>query len=218
MGVRAVLCLALALGGPAAAQMAEDVVPRPSFLQLMGLMQTAPLEVSSEALGRPVPTPFAVTVPSAQDVVAEIQTGPSGPLATVEFRDSAGRLVESVVFTEATVEAGTPEARAFAMANLLVLRSFAQLAEQRPEAQMLAFSPVEIGDVPAVQLVGTFLSDDGATIFFRHVGFLPEGRENVLVVLCNIAPHLISVRSPRELEDTYSGWMLKALEFLPEAD
>lgn len=196
--------------------MAQDERPgRPNLLAAVGLLEQAPFSVDEKSLGKPVSTPFSLILPSSQSVGVRTQTDVEGAILAVEFGTVAGAFVESAVFTAAQVSAGPDEQRLFAMANLLVLKSFPSLAENFPDARIAGFGPVDLGDVPAVQLVGTYTGPNETPVVFRHVGFLPGDSDDVVVALVNIAATAMPVPNNEALDDTYTGWLLDSVRFGP---
>lgn len=210
------LCLALALAAPAAAQ-EEDGPSRPALLAAVGLLQTETETVAPE--DGPA---FTLDLPSSDQVsVARKETAEAGPdlLAAWDFVTEDGRLVESLVITTGSVEPAPREARLFAMANLLVLRSFPQLATQFDSARLLAFGPVAREDaLEAVQMVGQFDLEPGRRIVFRHVGLMQGEREDVLIAIINVDAGVLNVRNDAELLDTYASRALASLRLLPEGE
>lgn len=210
----AALALSLAAGG-AAAQQETDSVSRPTFLAAMGLLDSERVTVDEALVGKPVEAAFSVSLPTSQQIDVVAKTDMPGALFGVDFGTKAGIFAESIAFTPARIDFGPPEQRAFAMANLLVLRAFASLKDSWPDAQMLGFAPIEIGGMPAVHLYGTFTGPSETQLVFRHVGFLPEDREETIVALATISPAIIPVTNNASLDDTFSGWTLDSLAFLP---
>jgi hypothetical protein len=149
------------------------------------------------------------------------QTEGAGPdlLAAWDFLTEGDRLVESLIVTTGTVEPAPRETRLFTMANLLVLRSFPQIAEQFGSARLLAFGPVSREDgLDAVQMIGQFDPEPGRRIVFRHVGLMEDGREDVLIAIVNVDAGVLTVRNDAELLDTYASRALASLRLLPDED
>ena len=212
----AALCLALALATPAAAQ-EEEGPSRPALLAAVGLLQTESVTVEPET-----GPAFTLELPSSEQVrpVRREREG-VGPdvLAAWDFVTGEDRLVESLIVTTGTVEPAPRETRLFTMANLLVLRSFPQIAAQFDSARLLAFGPVARDDgLAAVQMVGQFDPEPGRRIVFRHVGLMEEGRAAVLIAIINVDAGVLNVRSDAELLDTYASRALASLRLLPEED
>lgn len=215
MTVRALaLAVAVALAPVAQAQQ-DDGVARPNLLAAMGLLD------SEEATVRHSEYPdFAISVPSSDEVTAERLDVPQNEedvIASWEFRTGEGAVVETLTLTVARIDLAEPVLRQFAMANLLVLRSYAEIARRFPGARLIAFGPVEREDgLSAVQTVGNFETGDGRALVFRHVGLMAEGREQALVAIVNIDPERMPVRSDDDLVDTFAGRALESLRLVEE--
>ncbi len=208
------LAVAVALAPVAQAQQ-DDGVARPNLLAAMGLLD------SEEATVRHPQYPdFAISVPSSDEVTAERLDVPQNEedvIASWEFRTGEGAVVETLTLTVARIDLAEPVLRQFAMANLLVLRSYAEIARRFPGARLIAFGPVEREDgLSAVQTVGNFETGDGRALVFRHVGLMAEGREQALVAIVNIDPERMPVRSDDDLVDTFAGRALESLRLVEE--
>ena len=210
------LALALALAAPAAAQ-DQDGPSRPALLAAVGLLQTETVTVTPEE-----GPAFTLELPSSEQVrPVRREMEEAGPdlLAAWDFVTGDDRLVESLIVTTGTVESAPRETRLFTMANLLVLRSFPQLASQYQSARLLAFGPVARDDaLDAVQMIGQFDPEPGRRIVFRHVGLMEAGREDVLIAIVNVNAGVLNVRNDAELLDTYASRALASLRLLPEQD
>ena len=210
--------LALAVGvalAPGAQAQQDSSVARPNLLAAMGLLE------SEAATVRHARAPdFAISVPSSDEVTAERLDVPQNEddvIAAWEFRTGEGAVVETLTLTVARIDLAEPVVRQFAMANLLVLRSYAEIARQFPGARLIAFGPVAREDgLSAVQTVGNFETGDGRALVFRHVGLMAEGREQALVAIVNIDPERMPVRSDAELIDTFAGRALGSLRLVGE--
>jgi hypothetical protein len=210
--------LALAVGvalAPGAQAQQDSSVARPNLLAAMGLLQ------SEAATVRHARAPdFAISVPSSDEVTAERLDVPQNEddvIAAWEFRTGEGAVVETLTLTVARIDLAEPVVRQFAMANLLVLRSYAEIARQFPGARLIAFGPVAREDgLSAVQTVGNFETGEGRALVFRHVGLMAEGREQALVAIVNIDPERMPVRSDAELVDTFAGRALGSLRLVGE--
>lgn len=210
--------LALAVGvalAPAAQAQQDASVARPNLLAAMGLLE------SEEATVRHARAPdFAISVPSSDEVTAERLDVPQNEedvIAAWEFRTGEGAVVETLTLTVARIDLAEPVVRQFAMANLLVLRSYAEIARQFPGARLIAFGPVAREDgLSAVQTVGNFETGEGRALVFRHVGLMADGREQALVAIVNIDPERMPVRSDAELIDTFAGRALGSLRLVGE--
>lgn len=214
MGViRWTVVLWVALTLPAISQ-SEAPISRPSFQHAMGLLRTEPFRIDAPGVS------FEALLPMTDEVQARINPEAEASLALVEFAGPGNTFLETVLFASAKVAAGTATERAFGLANLLVLRTFPRLKETFPDAQILGFSPLTVGDTPAVQVVGTYTHDKLGPAVFRHVGLMPEGRDDVLLALISVSAVRMPARNAAELENTYSGWMLRQVTFddLPAAD
>lgn len=226
----ALLALALVPGlaaAPAAAQQ-QEAPGRPGILAATGLLQTETLELpaTEDAPG------LALEISTSQRVEAGVITQTDDPsvIAVIQFTTGEGSVVESLVLTTASVTTGDPEDRRFALANLLVLRSYPALAQRSEGAQLIGFGPLP-GGAPgapgdplapvrpdAVHSIGTFTGPAGEPLFFRHVGMVVPGRERAVIALATINTDLMPVRNEADLADTYSGRALDSLRFLPAAD
>ncbi|RDC73802.1 hypothetical protein DLJ49_06740 [Rhodovulum sp. 12E13] len=210
------LALAVAVALAPAAQAQQDAsVARPNLLAAMGLLD------SEEATVRHPRAPdFAISVPSSDEVTAERLDVPQNEddvVAAWEFRTGEGAVVETLTLTVARIDPAEPVVRQFAMANLLVLRSYAEIARQFPGARLIAFGPVAREDgLSAVQTVGNFETGEGRALVFRHVGLMAEGREQALVAIVNIDPERMPVRSDSELVDTFAGRALGSLRLVED--
>ena len=205
-------CLALA---PAARAQDDDGLARPKLLAAMGLLET------EEAVVRhPVAPDFSLEIPSSGEVrVERIDVPPEQEdvVASWEFRTGGQGAVETLTLTIARIDPAEPVLRQFAMANLLVLRSYAEIARRFPGARLIAFGPVPRDDaLTAVQTVGNFETEDGRNLVFRHVGLMEEGREEALVAIVNIDPERMPIRNDAELVDTYAGRALDSLRLVTE--
>jgi hypothetical protein len=179
----------------------------------MGLLDTAEATVA-----HPDAPDLTLRIPSSEQVEARRDEGAPEEdfLAAWDFVSADGLLVETLALTRATVELGDAETRRFAMANLLVLRSYAQLAARYPGARLVAFGPVEREDgLDAVHAVGNFETEGGTRLIFRHVGLMREGQEEAIVAIISINPALMPVRTDAQLFDTYAGRTLASLRFGP---
>ena len=220
---RGALALALALvaaESPAVAQ-EGDRLSLPGFLAAMGLLETEevrlPLGDDGGALVFELPSSEQVRAVRNEEAPGE------NVVAVYEFRGEDGRLVESLVLTRAEIDRGPREQRRFAMANLLVLRSFGALMEQQPGARLLGFGPVpEDGSAPealdAVQAVGTRPGEDGAqAIVVRHVGLMAEDSAVAVVALVGIDTSRLPVQSNAQLGQTYTGQAIASMRMeLPD--
>lgn len=218
MGMTRILAAALAAVALAAlplpAQERSDPPSRPQFLAAMGLLKTGSFRVDTESVGKPVDLPFTLTLPGSDEVSARTTTDVEGAIVAVEFVGADGALIESVVFTPARVEPGPDLVRRFAMANLLVLQAFPRLSEAYDDARILGFAPVELGEIPGVHLVGTFTGPGVGQLLFRHVGMLPhENGADVAIALVTLSPDRMPIRGDDDLENTFSGWMLRNIVF-----
>lgn len=205
MGLIRWICVWLMIAVPGMAQNVEPL-SRPNFKHALGLLESEPLVVEG-------PIGFEALVPSTEDVTARIKRDVEGPLAVVEFAAPGNTFLETVVFTQATVDTGPPMSRAFGVANLLVLRTFGQLKETYPDARIIGFGSVMIGELDAVHAVGAYTHPQLGPTVFRHVGLLQADKRDVLLALINISAPRMPARNDAELEDTYSGWMLRNLTF-----
>ncbi|MEE4118802.1 MAG: hypothetical protein V2I65_07290 [Paracoccaceae bacterium] len=193
----------------------DDGIARPNLLAAMGLLD------SEEAIVRHPQAPdFAISVHSSDEVTAERLDVPQTEedvIASWEFRTGEGAVVETLTLTVARIDLAEPILRQFAMANLLVLRSYAEIARRFPGARLIAFGPVAREDgLSAVQTVGNFETGEGRALVFRHVGLMAEGREQALVAIVNIDPERMPVRSDAELVDTFAGRALDSLRLVGE--
>jgi len=192
----------------------QEEVGRPKILAALGLLQQTELVVDSAFLGRATPTPFRLTLPASEGVTVSANPEVDGALVVINFTTQDGRLAETVLLTEGTTPVVPPMERAFAMANSLVFQSFPNFRTRWPTAQIAGFGPMTVGDMPAVQLVGTFETPEGAPLVFRHVGILPNDQPETLVAFIAISPDIIPVPNNAALDESYSGWMLQTFEVL----
>ncbi|MDT0681430.1 hypothetical protein RM543_01940 [Roseicyclus sp. F158] len=197
---------------PAVAQQTERP-PRPEFLSAMGLLETDRTEIRDAVSDLDVDQPFALEVPRAEGVVVQDDPGPAR-LFAVNFLTEDGVFIESLSITGAEIEAEDEDGRQFALANLLVLRSFPALRDVFPDAEILAFGPAEFEGFDAVQMVGRFTEPQAGEILFRHVGLMKPDGTDALVAISNIRPAMMPVANDEQFADTYSGWTLGTLEFL----
>ena len=218
---RGALALGLVLAAVQAVAQEGERLSLPGFLAAMGLLETEEVRLP---LGGDAGD-LVFDLPSSDQVRARRNNEAPGEnvVAVYEFRGEDGRLVESLVLTRAEVDRGPREDRRFAMANLLVLRSFGALMEQQPGARLLGFAPVpEDGGAPdaldAVQAVGTRPGEDDAQgIVVRHVGLMSEDSDVVVVALVGIDTSRLPVRSNAELGQTYSGRVIASMRMeLPD--
>ncbi len=212
-----VACLALApvALAPAARAQQDDGLARPKLLAAMGLLET------EEALVRhPVAPDVSLDIPSSDEVRAtrvDVPPEQEDVAASWEFTAEGRGVVETLTLTIARIDPAEPLLRQFAMANLLVLRSYAEIARRFPGARLIAFGPVPRDDaLTAVQTVGNFEMEDGRNLVFRHVGLMEEGREQALVAIVNIDPDHLPMRNDAELVDTYAGRALDSLRLVAE--
>jgi len=202
----------VAFGSAAVAQ--DEALPRPKLLVATGLATTETFEQTMIG-DKESPVPFAVSIASSETVSARFKPEVEGALAAVEFAGPGNTFVESVVFTAATAEAEDPQDRAFALANLLVLRTFPSLIETFPDARILTFGRADVGNgLRAVQVIGTYTNGPHGPTVFRHVGMMLEGRPEVLIALINISDMRMPSRTPEHLDDTYSALALRSLRLL----
>lgn len=191
---------AAGLAATAAAQ--ESDVARPGFLAAMGL-----LDRETVTIEHPIAPDFTIDLPRAEGMDVTRMDAPSGArdfIAAWEFVQDG--LVETLTLTAAEIEPAPKETRQFAMANLLVLRSYGELAKSVEDSQLLTFGPVQReDDLTAVQAVGAFATEGGRRIVFRHIGLMAEGRPEAIVAILNIDPTRLTVRSETQLHDTYGG-------------
>ena len=225
-GIGALVAAGLAIGAASAQTEEEERPGRPGILAATGLLQTETLELpeTGEAPGLTMEIP---TSPQVQASATRDNDDPSF-IAAIQFRTETGRIVESIVLTHAALTTGDAEERRFALANILVLRSFPALARQSEDAQLLLFGPVpgfsaiapEDPQAPArpdaVQSLGTFTGAGGEALFFRHVGMVVPGREKAVIALITSDTCLMPVGGLADLADSYSGRTLDSLRFLPE--
>ena len=212
---RGALALGLVLAAGQAVAQEGDGLSLPGFLAAMGLLETE--EVRLPLGGNAGHLVF--DLPSSEQVRARRNEEAPGEnvVAVYEFLDEDGRLVESLVLTRAEVDRGPREDRRFAMANLLVLRSFGALIEQQPGARLLGFGPVSAdGGAPdaldAVQAVGTRPGDDDPQgIIVRHVGLMADDSDVALVALVGIDSSRLPVRSDADLGQTYTGQAISSM-------
>jgi hypothetical protein len=214
MIARLALIAVLALAPPAPAQQSGEGPSRPAFLAAMGLLQTR-----EETVRHPRAPDIVLALPSSDQVQVRRGTPPEGAedvVATWEFVGDGG-VLETLTLTLATVEPAPPEARRFAMANLLVLRSYAELSRRVPSARLIGFGPVgREGALDAVQAVGAFETEAGRNLVFRHVGLMAEGREEALVAIVTIDASRMPVRTDGELRDTYAGHAVASIRLAPD--
>jgi hypothetical protein len=213
---RGALALGLLAAAPGLAQESERL-SRPGFLAAMGLLETAEVRLP---LGEDAGT-LVFDLPSSDQVRAVRNDDAPGEnvVAVYEFRVADGRLVESLVLTRARVAPGPAEERRFAMANLLVLRSFGALVEQQPGARLLGFGPVTAeggapGALDAVQAIGTRPDQGGGEaqrIVVRHVGLMDERSDVVVVALVGIDSARLPVQNDAELGQTYTGLAIASM-------
>jgi hypothetical protein len=218
------LWAALFLAWPGAAQ--EAPLGRPGLLAATGLLQTERLDLPARN-GLPA---LSVDVPVSSQVTPQVVTETDDPSvrAVIQFRtEPEGRVIESLVLTEARIEAGPVETRRFALANLLVLRTFPAIAQRSDDARLIAFGPVDrerAGDVgartdldppDAVESIGTISGDTGETLLVRHVGLLFPDREEAVIALVTIDTTRLPIRGNADIHDSYSGRTLDSLRFLP---
>lgn len=217
LGAVALLCLALSTVAYGQ-QQGDDRPSRPQFLEALGLLSTEPLRVDAESLGREVPLPFATKVPGSEQVRYRIKRDIEGALVGVDFAGAGNVFVESLVLTSATVNRDDESDRAFGMANLLVLRTFPGVVEAFPDARILGFGPVDLGNgIEAVQMVGTYTHERFGATVFRHVGLMPEGTDHVVVALANMSASRMPARNVDQLNDSFTGWLIRNIEFDPIA-
>lgn len=215
------LALALAAAGAAAPAQEAERLSLPGFLAAMGLLETEEMRLPVEGTDRVL----VFDLPASEDVRpvrSEVETD-DNVIGVFEFRSAEGRLVETMVLTPATIAQGPAEARRFAMANLLVLRSFEPILAQTPEARMLGFGPVppdagapELLD--AVQVVGTRPSEPGAAnqaIVMRHVGLMAEDSDVAVVALVGIDSQSLPVQNDAQLGQTYTGRAIASMRLEP---
>jgi hypothetical protein len=211
MKARALVAGLMIAAAPLSAQ--EEGPSRPGFLAAMGLLETREVRIEEGAF-----PPFAIELPISKQVAvqrAELPPDAEDVLATWDFVTPEGRVVESLSITVARVDPAPPQARRFAMANLLVLRSFGELAARHPKARLAGFGPVDHdGGLDAVHAVGTFGGESGRRFFFRHVGLLTDETDAALVVICTLRPDLMPVRSQAQMRDTYTGRAIDSIRVL----
>jgi hypothetical protein len=212
---RAVALALLVALAPAARAQQADGPSRPGFLAAMGLLQTR-----EETVRHSVAPDFTITLPGSDDVTARAAAeAPASDdfVAAWEFGSESGA-VETLTVTLARVARAPREQRRFSMANLLVLRSYAELSRSVPSARLLGFGPLERPDgLNAVEAFGTFETEGGRQFVFRHVGLMAPEREEALVVLVAIDAGRMPVRTDEELRDTFAGHALSSLRLLPDA-
>ena len=212
----ATLATALSLAmAPVVHAQQDDDLARPKLLAAMGL-----LEAAEATVRHPAAPDFTIALPGSDDVRVErldVPEGQTDVLASWEFRAEGVGVIETLTLTMARVDPAERVLRQFAMANLLVLRSYAEIARQFPGARLLAFGPVmRDDDLSAVQAIGNFATEDGRRLVFRHVGLMDEGRAEALVAIINIDPERMPVRNDAEVLDTYAGRALQSLRLVPE--
>ncbi len=210
MALIRLLLVALLLATPALAQ-EEDAPSRPIFLQAMGLLQAQTVEINrDDAL-------FASLTlyqgGGIRPVPRDISNLGGDVVAAWDFVNEDGRFVESLTLTTATVDLAEAETRRFALANLLVLRSFPQLANQFPEARLLAFGPASSeNDLDIIQMVGSFTTpEDSRSIVFRHIGAMHPDRAEIVIAIINIDADVLPVRSDEDLIDTFAGQSFRTI-------
>ena len=211
----AVLCAALAFALASAGHAQDDALSRPGFLEAMGLLETR-----EETIRHPEAPDFSISLPESEDVeVRRAEAPPDAPdfVAAWEFLGDEGP-VETLTLTLARVDTAEPEARRFAMANLLVLRSYPEIARRVPNARLTGFGPLaRDDDLTAVQAFGAFETEGGRSLIFRHVGLMEEGRRETLVAIVNTDAARLPVRTEQDLYDTYAGHAIASIRLVPEA-
>ena len=207
---------ALAAAAAAPAQTA-DTPNRPSLLQGAGLLEFQQLDISREG------APFAsLALPQGGGVRAvprDMSGAGEGVIAGWDFVTEGGTFVESLTLTTARIDLADTETRRFALANLLVLRSFPQVVAQFPTARLLGFGPlVHEGGLDAVQMVGSFeLPEEERGILFRHVGLMQPGSTEIVVAIVNVDTGIFPVRGQSDVVDTFAGAALRTLKLAPPA-
>ncbi|MEO1680804.1 MAG: hypothetical protein AAFU80_21875 [Pseudomonadota bacterium] len=203
------LVLSLGLSQPASAQDSLEPLSRPNLMTAMGLVEIESVEVSTDAGGAPLPFTLSLDLPTADGLRIVPQDVPEDEgtvLAGFDFVTEDGVLAETLLLTRAQVEIADPEARKFAMANLLVLRAFPALRESYPDARMIGFGPIERDDdLVAVQMVGSFTTGESAQIVFRQIGLMDDGSEDVIIAIIYVNTALLPVRNPADIANTYGG-------------
>lgn len=194
---------------------AQEAEPpsRPLFLQAMGLLEAQAIDINRDG------TPFVSLTLFQGDGVRPVARDTSAAggdiVASWDFVTEDGRFVESLTLTTASVDIAPSETRRFALANMLVLRSFPQIARQFSEARLLAFGPMENDNgLDVVQMVGSFSpSDSDRDILFRHVGTMHPERAEIVVAIINVDTDVLPVRSDTDVVDTFAGQSFRTLTF-----
>lgn len=217
MALKRWLATGLLCGSLAAPSAAQDLPSRPGMLAAVGLITYETVTLEHE--GYPV---MEISLPSSDEVTARIQDVPEDAddvIAAFEFVTETGVMAESLVLTPARIAPADPETRRFAMANLLVLRSFPPLGRTFDDAQLLAFGPLDPPEgFLGTQMLGTFTSPDGAPIFFRHVGLMLEDTDASMVAIVNTNAGLLPVRTENDMTDTFSDLALRSLTIVAPAE
>ncbi|MEM0934725.1 MAG: hypothetical protein AAF646_04595 [Pseudomonadota bacterium] len=212
MPLRHILAVLLVALPCAAWAQADNGPSRPSFLQAMGLLDVQNVDIARDG------APFAsLSLPQGEGVRAvarDLGDAAGEVIAAWDFVTEDGRFIESITLTTAMLERGEPETRRFALANMLVLRSFPQLLNQFPEARLLAFGPMpNVNELDMVQMIGTFETpEDRRAIVFRHIGVLRSDSDEVLIAIVNVDTTRLPIRATEDLNDTFAGVALNTLK------
>lgn len=214
------IVLAAALAGtPAAnAQEASGSVSL-NLLSVDGLVVGSTLKIDADYAaehGIEVPAPFSVLIPTADGLLELIEKAPEDSTAffKMNFATEDLELIENIQFVPFTVEMDDHEVRMLVTAQVMSRAAFDAATAGYAERSLVGVRETTAGDLPAVEVVGTYQDPQLGLIYLRIVGIPnPNGPESVFAV-ANVVASREPLPSPDDFPRTRGGAAIRHFEYL----
>lgn len=163
-----------------------------------------------------VPAPFEVLVPRTSGMKALMVAAPKpgNAIVKINFGTADDKLIENIQFVPMTLPLAPDKDRLAILARLLSTEGFEQGVKGALASKRLGARKIEVGGLPAVEVVGLWRSKDEGKVYLRLVGIPHPHKKEGVFAAANIIAAREEVPTVDDFQRTRGGVMLKHFKYL----
>lgn len=165
--------------------------------------------------GISVPVAFSLAAPrrEAQRILAQAKPSGGGPIKIYFTTDDAGqRIFSSLQIVTYTLKTGDPQKR-LEVGDYLAIELLKKLGTGPDTTRVNVRRKVMVGDLPASEVVGNFVNNDGDQLLVRLVALAkPETRDGIIGIAVG-HPRQGRIRSVEDIYETSASLALDTVTF-----
>ncbi len=210
-------CAAALFSQPLLAQ-SDGAAIQFDFFKVEGLQIGIPFRLDDayeQDVGRPIPARLKLILPKGDGSYRIlVDKDPGGAMVKFNFATQDVALIENLQIVNATIPMGPVDDRLQAIARMMKEQAYPISVQGYESPKLIGLGKYQVGDLPAVQLVATYIDPANGPMFLRIVGVPhPEKPGRSIVVVTNTVAKLVPVTKVSQLETSLAGRTLSSIRF-----